>query len=229
VSETPPLSQIRSLISNSLFEVAEIYHRRSNGDLQFDGERPGSGWHVLGYFAVTVVMLVDGNTRKVRLWKRRFRLYGTNTTCHSRPPDFLPGYRFCSLVVTLKLWAWIDSELGLHNYPEFLPSLQDCGSRRSVQRWLRRLQPQALGIQQAVRLAAIERCEPRPLERLFPAGLSPPARVCRKRWQDTKSVSRLWRALSLLFGVCTKLTIPLAIMLAEARGRFADLKTHTMK
>ncbi len=212
-------SQLQHLIRDSLFEVSGEYRRRPGGELQFDGDRPGPDWHAHGYFSCRVWMLADGRPLQRRLWKRRWLLVGTTRTCHSCPPDVLPGIRFCSLVVTLKLWAWLDADAGLHKYPEFVDGLRGCGSRRSVQRWLRKLLPRAMDIQQAIRLAVINRCEPRPLERIFPCGLDPPLRVHRKRWRDGSLVYPLWTALAMLFGASNDLEIPIATLLAEARGR----------
>jgi hypothetical protein len=126
-------------------------------------------------------------------------------------------------LVALKLWAWLNSKAGIRTYQEVLEELEGHGSRRNVQRWLRRFQPRAMGIQQAIRLAVIERCEPRPLERIFPAGLDPPESVRRKRWQDGSMVGRLWTGLALLLGAACDLNLPVPILLAEARGRCAEI------
>ena len=222
------LSQLQYLIRDSLFEVGDVYRRRPGGDLQYDGVRPGPGWHAHGYFCCLVWMLIDGRAIERRLWKRRWLLVGTTHTCHSRPPDVLPGISFCTLIIVLKLWAWIDAEVGLHKYAELLPELQGCGSRRSVQRWLRKLLPRALDIQQAIRLAVINRCEPRPLERIFPCGLDPPPRVHRKRWRDGLMVTSLWTALTMLFGASCDLKIPCATLLAEARRRCDRIENDSM-
>lgn len=182
MSETTALSQLRALVSSSLFAVSGVYQRRANGELQFDGQRPGSGWVAHGYYDVRPGVLRCGEGVRVRLWKRRWLLSGTRQTCHSEPSDMLPGYRFCTLVLSVKLWAWLDAEVGLHSYAEVLPGLDGLGSRRSVQRWCKRLGACALEIQQAIRLAVIERSEPRPLERVFPAGLDPPEKLRRQRY-----------------------------------------------
>ncbi|NOZ95492.1 MAG: hypothetical protein GXP47_12265 [Acidobacteria bacterium] len=208
-------SQLQHLVRDSLFEASGEYRRRVGGELQFDGERPGPDWHAHGYFSCQVWMLQDGQPTHRRVWKRRWLRKGTTQTCHSRPPDVLPGVRFCTLVVTLQLWTWIDADVGLHK----VEGLQGCGSRRSMQRWLRRLLPHAMEIQQAVRLAVINRSEPRPLERIFPVGLDPPQRVRRKRWRNGWMVASLWTALAMLFGSSYNLQLPVAILLAEARGR----------
>ena len=211
-------SQLQYLIRDSLFEVSGEYRRRPGGELQYDGERPGPDWHAHGYFSCLIWMLQDGSAVQRRLWKRRWLQVESTRTCHSRPPDVLPGIRFCTLIVTLRLWAWLDADVGLHTV-EGLPGR---GSRRSMQRWLRRLLPRAMDIQQAIRLAVINRSEPRPLERIFPVGLDPPQRVRRKRWKDGQMVASLWTALAMLLGASCDLKIPIATLLAEARGRCGD-------
>lgn len=219
MSGIPEQTWLRETVRDSLFAVSGVYRLKANGDLQFDGARPGVGWHAHGYFPHVAWMLRGGQCHHQRVWKRRWLQVGTTHTCHSRPPDDLPGIRFCTLVVTLKLWSWLDSTVGLHRYTESHEALEGHGSRRSVQRWLRRYGPRALEIQQAIRLAAIERCEPRPLERIFPTGLDPPERLRRKQWKGAIWVGRLWTALALLLGAAFKLKVPIPNLLAEARRR----------
>jgi len=215
-------------VQDSLFVVLGQYRQRAGGDLQYDGARPGPDWHAHGYLSCSVWMLCNGLAVRRRLWKRRWLRVGTTHTRHSRPPDLLPGIGFCTLVLVLKLWAWIDAELGLHKYPEVQPGLASCGSRRSVQRWLAKLAPRAMEIQQAIRLAVINRCEPRPLEQIFPAGLDPPERVRRKRWKDGPVVTRLWTALAMLFVASCDLKITCATLLAEARRRCIRTENHIL-
>ena len=165
-------------------------------------------------------MLANGSVVTRRIWKRRWYHPLQVRSCHSRPPDELAGVGFCTLVVLMKLWAWLDGEAGLLRCEQVEPELETCGSTRSVQRWLQRLLPHAMEIQQAVRLAVIERCEPRPLEQLFPTGLSPPDRLVRRHWRDPPPITILWRALALLLGGATRLDVQVALLLAEARRRY---------
>ena len=90
------LSQLQYLVRDSLFEIGGGYVRLPNGELRFDGERPGPGWNAHGHFSCKIWMLDDGQASKRRLWKRRWLLAGTTRTRHSRPPDVLPGIRFCT-------------------------------------------------------------------------------------------------------------------------------------
>jgi hypothetical protein len=205
---------------DSLCRVSGLYRRRPDGDLQYDGERPGSGWHAHGYFPRWLWLLLDGAAERVRVWKRRWLLAGTTRTCHSRPPDDPPRMRSCTLVVALVLWSWLAGEAGLHGCTPVLPDLGERPCSRTAQRWLARARPNALQIQQAVRSAVIERSEPRPVERLFPRGLPPPPGLLRRRWQDPPLVASLWRALALALHGASALLLPVTLLLAEARGRW---------
>jgi len=109
-------------------------------------------------------------------------------------------------------------EAGLHNVAQVSHALDDHACTRTVQRWLRQLGVQALEIQQAIRSALIERCEPRPVEHLFPGGLSPPESLARRPWREPDSVATLHRALTMLFVGVIELDLPTAVLLAEARG-----------
>lgn len=220
VSGTYASEQLHQVIAWSLFFCADIYQRRAGGELQFDGERPGPGWHAHGYFAVQRFVLAQGEVRRVRLWKQRWFHPGEKRSCHSRPPDELAGVGVCTLILVLLLWSWLDGDRGLLTSEPVLPDLSHCASTRTVQRWFRRLLPDAMSIQQAIRLALIERSEPRPVEQMFPSGLPPPAGLVRRlRRGPSAEFVRLWRALALLLGGAIKLDVQVAVLLAEARGR----------
>ncbi len=213
------VEMLRAWVSNSAFRVTMVYSRRSNGDLQFDGVRPEGGWHAHGYFAVLLWMVEQGQPRRMRVWKRRWLLVAEGRTVHSRPPDQLPYIRSCTLVIVLLLWSWLDSDRGVQTHRQVIPALEGLVSPRTAQRWLRRGLPHAMTIQQRIREAVIERSEPRPVEHLFPCGLSPPEGLRRRRWRDPAEVWKLWRGLALLMIATTGLNTPVAVLLAEARGR----------
>jgi len=124
------------------------------------------------------------------------------------------------LAVFLALWAWLSCGAGLRTYESVFPDLDLAMSRRTVQRWLRRALLQARKTQQAIRMAVIERSEPRPVERLFPQGLPPPRGLLRRHWKDPLMVGRLFRALVIAVAGSIALQLPLPILLAEARGRW---------
>jgi hypothetical protein len=211
--------RLREAVRGSLFAVSGLYRVRCDGDLQYDGARPGEGWDAHGYFSRLLWMLVDGRLIRRRLWKRRWLLREVGRTCHSRPPEDVPSLWSCALIVVLKLWALLDGTSGLHTSPEVLPALEGHVSPRTTSRWLGRMLPRALELHQAMRRAVIERCEPRPIERLFPAGLSPPRGLQCRRWRDPSSVATLWRAFAIVLAGAIELSVPSALLLAEARGR----------
>jgi hypothetical protein len=224
VCGTYELERLRQVVGSSLFLVSGHYQVRADGDLVYQGQRPGPEWHAHGYFPRLLWMLVRGTERRVRIWKRRWLHLDSGGTCHSRPPDELPSLGFCSLILVLKLFSWLDGPRGVHHAPQVFDGLTTCGDPRSVQRWLRRGLPHAMTLQQALRLAVIERCEPRPVEHLFPGGLSPPEGLSRRRWKDPPSVERLWRALAIVLGSAIELDVPTPCLLAEARGRWRPQK-----
>ena len=198
-----------------------VYGHRGE-DLTYEGARPGAGWHRHGSFRRRLLTVIGGHLRRVWLLKQRWREVATGRTCHSRPPDDLPWLHFCTLVVALKLWSWLDGGRGVQKAPAVVEDVHDRPCPRTVQRWLTRALPHAMGIQQAIRLAVIERSEPRPVETLFPGGLSPPEALLRRRWRDPPALDKLWRALALLMGGALGLSVPAAVLLAEARGRWDE-------
>ena len=206
------------MAASSFCVVAGLYVRRPDGDLRFDGVRPGPGWHAHGYFARRLWVLERGHRVRRRLWKRRWLDPRSGGTRHSRPPDDAASVWSCTLIVTLKLWAWLDGE-GLLTGTEVIDELEDHAAFRTVQRWLGRALARVDELLHYLRLAVIERCEPRPVEQLFPSGHDPPARLLHRRWRRPKEIGRLWQALAWLFGGAISLATPAAVLLAEARGR----------
>jgi len=213
--------------SDSLCVISpRLLRRRPDGSLQFDGKRPvdpgrpDEKWHAHGYFRRSLVVLIRGARQTITVWKRRWRLVGTNRTTHSRPPDDAPRLRYCTLIVVLMLWGWFGHGGGLDDQRPVLAALNEGASTSTLRRWGGRAQRCALAFQQAIRHTLIERSEPRPVERLFPGGLSPPPELQRRRWQDPSAVSSLWRALAMTMYGAAALRVPVATLLAEARGRW---------
>ena len=207
------------MVANSLHVYGAGYVRRASGDLQYDGERPGEGWRAHGYFCRRLYVLVGLALVRVRIWKRRWLSPDGRTTCHSRPLDELGPIWSCSLVVLLTLWTWLDRGRGARRSKPIVDALEDHPSEMTKQRWLGRALPRAMELQQRIRLAAMERSEPRPLEYWFPGGLSPPEGLVRRRWQAPVAIQQLWRALALAFLGSALLRVPAPLLLAEARRR----------
>lgn len=158
------------------------------------------------------------------IWRRRWRLAGTTTTSQDRCPDEIPQLQATLLVVFLKVLAWLNATVGLHRYDEVHPALEAVGSRRTVQRWVARLCPEADRWQGALRIAVIERFEPRPVERMFPSGLSPPASLRCRRWQKPQAIYSLWTGLSFLVRGSVAMNCSITALLVEAQRR---LETRT--
>lgn len=212
--------EIRQLLGNGLAAVAAgVYERRADGVLVFRGERPGDDWDAHGYFERWLQTVVDGEHVRERLLKRRWR-HVLGSTCHSRPPDDVAQIHFCTAVVVLSLWSWLTSGAGVEVYEDVFPSLSERPSRRTVQRWMRRALAHAASTHQFFRLVVIERGEPRPMKRLFPSGLAPPGNEDRRRWKAAASVHLLRGGLEIAIDSAVSFDVPLALLLAEARGRW---------
>ena len=210
-------SQLELVAGSSLFLVAGHYRRRSDGELQFDGERPGSAWHAHGYFSRMLNVMDGGKVVRVVVWKRRWLDVENGSTTHSRPLDDPPLISCSTLVVALVLFGWLEGGRGVHSYKGVLSGVERSVSARTAQRYLARCLPEALIIQQHIRRAVMERCEPRPWEQLFPSGLSPPEGLLRRRWRAPDSVEQLWRGLTILFSGAVGLEVHVPVLLAEAR------------
>ncbi len=223
---TIAVERLRECLVGSLFVAGGVYRRRPDGDLQYDGVRPSPEMHAHGYFARQIWML-DSGTRLVRkrIWKRRWLDPAVGVTCHSRPPDDAASIWSCTLIVVLRLWSWLDGGRGLHNAAEVVPELEEHPSPRTVSRWLARAARRAPDLVQSIRQAVIERSEPRPVEHLFPGGLSPPEDLHRRFGDDAAEICELWTAFAWLVGGAVELSVPVALLLAEARGRRGATET----
>lgn len=147
------------------------------------------------------------------VFKRRWKHADLLVTCHSRPPDDIPGVGVCSLVLTLALWSWLSSGVGLLRTA--CPLLGRLASR-SVQRWMAQAQRLAGHTEQALRAIYLEfdQSEPRPAMRPYASGPPPPT----KHWRAPAAAGQLHRALAYL--CCPGLHTTGARLLAGARGRW---------
>jgi len=220
-SDPAPVSE--EVLYSSFLVVCGLLTRAGSGVVRYRGERPGPEWYAHGTFDKRITVLQEGKPVQVVLRKQRWLLRGTNTTCHSRPPDDPIRVRFCVTIIVLRIWACLVSGVGLHRRARLHPAPEDgAGSGRTVQRWIARALRNALLVQQAIRQAilAMTRVEPRPEEDMFRRGRAPPAAlVCRYRF-NTESATTLWRALDMLFVAAKQLPGDLALLLAEARRRW---------
>ncbi len=126
-------------MKDSLFALGGVYRPHKNGTYIYVGERPGEEWYGHGYFPRWLTMLTFGKPTKICVYKHRWRHRDTEKTTHSRPPDDPRLVRFCTLVVMLRIWAYVSSEFGFHNRKEVYEGMETgCGSERTVQRWTSR-------------------------------------------------------------------------------------------
>lgn len=220
MSETPSPAQLMLVLSQGLQAASDVYEREPDGRLVYRGQRPGPEWEGHGTMPRMLLTLIAGKLVRLVVHKQRWRRKGTNTTCHSRPPDDCASVWFCSLVVVVSLWGWLHSEDGVHTYEPVLDGLVERPSRRTVQRWMARALPLAEATAQAVRHALIDRSEPRPWESFLGGGLSPPAD--RRRWADPSAVRPLRFGLDLAIKGACALTTPVSLLMAEARRRQPD-------
>jgi len=208
-------------MKESLFAIGGVYRAHKNGTYIYVGERPGGAWYGHGYFSKRLTMLVKGRAVKVCIYKHRWIHKSTGVTTHSRPPDDPYLVRFCTLIVMLRVWASVSSEHGFHNRCEVYEGMETgCGSDRTVQRWSSRMMSNGLEIQQAIRLVLIEESEPRPMERLFEGGLSPPDAVMKRRWTSPQNLGRLYLGIAMLLVASRKLAKHTSCLLAGARRRW---------
>jgi len=196
---------------------------RKGSALHFEGPRPGPGWHRHDQRPRTLAVLRPTGAERVVVYRRRWRLAGTTRTHQDRCPDEVGGLHVIVVVLLLKLWSWLSATRGLYHYDEIVPALRKYGCERTVQRWLARMLPRALPLHRAIVDAVIERSEPRPVEQLFPGGLSPPDTLLRRRWLDPAGISTVWQGLAWLFGGAIKLGVSTTALLAEVRRRTPDL------
>jgi len=210
-------------IRDSLFALGGIYTPYRNGTFVYEGSRPGEEWHGHGYFPKWLTMLVSGLPKKIRVYKHRWIHTETGKTKHSRPPDDPVMVRFCSLIVMLRIWGWVSSTAGFHNRTEVFEGLEsDCGTERTVQRWTRDAMYNGIAVQQAIRLSIIEEREPRPVEKLFDGGLSPPDAVTKRRWKSSEQINALYQGYAMLLVAARELAKHASYLLAGARRRWPN-------
>ena len=208
-------------MKNSLFAIGGVYRAHKNGAYIYVGERPGVEWYGHGYFPKRLTVLDKGQAVKVCIYKHRWIHKSTRETTHSRPPDDPILVRFCTLIVMLRVWASVSSECGFHNRCEAYEGMETgCGADRTVQRWTSRMMSNGLEMQQAVRLMLIEESEPRPMERLFEGGLSPPDAVMKRRRLSPQNHLRLYHGIAMLLVASRELAKHASCLLAGARRRW---------
>ena len=181
--------------------------------------RPGPGWHAHGVTTKDLWVVEHDGLRRIRLRKQRWRHAPSGRTRHDRPAWDVPGSPYGLDVVFTVIGLWLLGTVGLQRVD--WPWHGDRPSRRSVQRWTRRLVPQADAWLHAIRLACIALAAPRPLEENLPTGGIPPPEGRSRRYQDTASAWRLRSSGWLLNSAARSLSKPIRTLLVEARRRWS--------
>lgn len=204
----------------SLHLLSGGYRQISDATYAWAATRPGPGWHAHGFTGCRRrIAFGEGQIREVTVLKQRWlnteAVEGEPRTRHDRPPDDLGG-PYDALIVAGSLWCWLDAALGLHSY---LEPYDGGPAPRTLQRWLHKAFPNALSTQHAIREVLIERCEPRPVEQLFPGGVPPPGCRRRRGWRDPDRTSTLCQGLTMLFRGAHGVDLAPSALLAGARRR----------
>ncbi|MCB9681844.1 MAG: hypothetical protein H6733_10255 [Alphaproteobacteria bacterium] len=189
------------------------------------GRRPGLGWHAHGTTVKHLWVLHGEHLARVQLRKPRWRHVETGVTRHDRPIWDVPGSPYGLDVVFTVVFVWLSSAVGLLRTD--WPWDDDLPSRRSVQRWTRRLTPEADAWLRAIRLAAIELAAPRPLEEYLPTGGIPPPAGRSRRNPDTATAWPLHSSAWILKEAARALCKPIRTLLVEARRRWSSANPGT--
>jgi hypothetical protein len=194
------------------------------------GKRPGPQWHGHGYTTKELTLLHEHRLVAVSVHKQRWRDTDRGATVHDRPPRDVSWARYGLAVVLAAAWCWMSGPRGLHHvqWPWSLSTAsteEERPSRRTVQRWMARLLPDALGWQVAIRDVAADHLVPSTLEEMFPTGVSPPGTVARWRRRPAQA-EELSRGLVMLNECAPPCSIAWSALLVEARRRFLAAQQH---
>jgi hypothetical protein len=188
----------------------------------YRADRPGPDWYAHGTTPKTTWLLHTCGLSWATIHKQRWLHVLSGTTVHDRPAFEVPWSCFGLVAVLLALRSWWSSPRGL--LEQRPPWRGRRPSRRTLQRWLAQLAPDALGWHAAMREVVVDRLAPSTLEELFPAGPDPPGTVARFGIHGPE-VWKLWNGLEILMKAAPTLSVPWSVLLVEAhRRRMAD--TH---
>ncbi len=185
----------------------------------YRGTRPGAGWHAHGTTPRTLTLLSGAGLARLTVHKQRWKEVATGRTCHSRPGWEAAWSSFGLCVVMTLVGLWLTASEGLHRLS--WPWPRDRPARRTLQRWMRLLRPDAQTWMQAIRLAAIDLTSPRPLDEIVPVeGIPPPGQGARRRTQSPSQDSHLAEGIGILNEVARQESIEIRTVLAEAKARW---------
>ncbi|MDY6953707.1 MAG: hypothetical protein SWE60_19540 [Thermodesulfobacteriota bacterium] len=140
------------------------------------------------------------------------------------PLDVLPYHPFCTLVIIILLWSYLDGQSGIrHCIPG---ELADDVTARTLARYLKRAKTVCLETQQAIREVLIETKEPRPWEESFFRGLSPPQTLIERHRRDPSQTGILWRALAMLLRGSETPSASPCLLMTRAREKSDERKSR---
>ena len=132
---------------------------------------------------------------KIKIWKNRWLCLCCNRTMSNGPPDILPHMPYCTSVIVVILWSYLNGNKGIHD--SIPPQLDYAPSPRTLARYLKRAKVVCKETYQAIKEVLLEMRRPRPWDKAFAQGLSPPERL--NKWHRKPEAStNLWRALAML-------------------------------
>ena len=179
-------------------------------------DRDSGSFHAHGRYKRWLLTFKNRGLTRVRVWKHRWLCLCCGRTMSTGPPDVLPNVAACSLVIVALLWAYLESDSGIHwCIPQ---KLDKAATPRTLARYLKRAKAVCMETQQAIREVLIEIKEPRPWDESFAQGLSPPEKLI-KRHRDPSPVGILWRALAMLLIGSETLSANPCLLMARARTK----------
>ena len=188
-------------------------------------QRPGPDWHAHGVTHKTLWVLHFDRLCRITLAKQRWRHRLTGETRHDRPIWDIPGSPYGLDVVFFLLAHWLLGVVGLHRLS--WPWTDPRPSRRTVQRWRRRLTPQATDWLFALQSTLVDAVAPKSIDEILPTeGIPPPrGRVQRDgAAQERELQSSTW----LITKGAHALSISIRVILARAASRLpATTRTST--
>ena len=189
----------------------------------WEGERPGQGWHAHGWTSKGLWVVDADRLVWLKLRKRRWLHVATGTTCHSRPDWDVPNSPYGLDVAFYVLGVWLLAVHGLHHVAwPWSAQHAERPSRRTAQRMLQRIAPDADRWLTGLRLALIDLVAPRPLEEILPAGGIPPPEGCNHVTQGSAHACKLRGAVWIANCGVRSLPISMRRLLGVARRRAAE-------
>ncbi len=192
-------------------------------------ERPGicdkcmenrSSFYAHGRYKRTLLTLRNWILTPVKVWKYRWLCLCCGRTMSTGPADVLPNIRNCTLVVCALLFAYLESDNGIHkSIPQ---QLEGAAAPRTLARYIKRAKAVCIETQQSVKEALIKKNEPAQNNTVFYSGLSPPEWLS-KRHYNSNTTNILLQTLMMLF-IDSEISLAApCLLLARAR----NIKPHS--